>query len=138
MSPTNESPRILSVLVADDDRDAADSLAELLTLSGHHARTAYGGAEAIVAASADPPDVVLLDVLMPRVGGCEVARWLGKQVPEALLVAVTGDASEWAARRCFEAGFHHLLVKPAELDRLAELLTRARERRDARRPALCV
>lgn len=82
----------LSVLVVDDDRDTADSLAVLLYLAGYHARAAYGGIEAQRLAAAEWPDVVVLDLLMPGVDGWELAHRLHPAPParRPLLVALTG------------------------------------------------
>ena len=68
--------RLLRVLVVDDDCDTADSLTVLLRLWGHEVWSAYGGAAALELATEVRPDVVLLDVAMPRMSGCEVAQRL--------------------------------------------------------------
>ena len=122
--------RPLSVLVVDDNRDAADSLAELVALCGHRARAAHGGAEAITAASADPPDVVLLDLAMPRVDGFEVARRLRAQTVGAVLIALTSQATEAVEQRYTAAGFHLLLIKPVDPPALVDLLRRIGEELD--------
>ena len=111
------------VLVVDDCRDAADSLALLLTRWGYQAEVAYDGPSALAAALARPPAAVLLDLVMPGMGGCEVARRLRGRpwTAGALLVALTGSCREEDVRLCYAAGFDlHLLkpVDPAELERL--------------------
>jgi two-component system OmpR family response regulator len=84
--------RCPSVLVVDDLPDAAESLATLLDLYGFPARAATGGADALAACAAELPDVVVLDLLMPGVDGCAVARRLrevyGAERPA--VVALTG------------------------------------------------
>lgn len=117
-----DPPRPLRVLVLDDDRDTADTLALLVRLWGHHPLVAYDGPTALDLAHA--PDVALLDIgLGDGMDGCEVARRI-RQLPggdKALLVAVTGYGREADVRRCWDAGidFHFLKpVDPAELELL--------------------
>jgi CheY-like chemotaxis protein len=111
------------VLVVDDSRDAAESLALVLRLQGHEARVALDGPEALDALDAFRPDAVLLDVGLPGMDGYEVARHI-RQRPafgRTTLVAVTGYGREEDRRRAAEAGFDHHLTKPADpavLDRL--------------------
>ncbi len=104
--------RAISVLVVDDERDAAESLAELISLHGHTSLVAYSGDEAVRAASAFRPDVVFTDLSMPHMDGFSLARWLRAQVPGALLVAVTGLSDPALAAECQGVGFDHLLFKP--------------------------
>jgi DNA-binding response OmpR family regulator len=116
----------LSVLVVDEAPDATDSMAILLTLHGHAVRIARSGEDALRLAAADPPDVVLLDLLMSDLHGWEVARRLrdtavGKQ---PFLVAVTGCATAVDRRRSAEAGIDLHLVKPVAPTVLVGLLWR--------------
>jgi PAS domain S-box-containing protein len=115
------------ILVVDDFRDAADSLAMVLTMCGHETRTAYDGLEAVQTAAIFQPHVVLLDIGLPKMNGYEAARrirdetWGGK----VALVALTGWGQEEDRRRTFEAGFDHHLTKPvapADLEKLLALL----------------
>jgi CheY-like chemotaxis protein len=113
----------LRILVVDDLRDAADSLALLLGLMGHAARAAYDGPTALRVACGFKPDVVLLDLCLPGMDGYEVARRLREETgQDALLVAATGLGREEDHRRSREAGFDRLLLKPLDLDELARLL----------------
>ena len=118
------------VLVADDNRDAAESLALLLRLLGNEVRTAGDGQQAVEATAAFRPDVVLLDIGMPRLNGYEAARRIREQPRggQMLLVALTGWGQDEDKRLTKEAGFDHHLVKPAEPAELQRLLA-ARERR---------
>ena len=113
------------VLVVDDNADAADSLSILLQLLGHEVRTAYGGQVGLTLADAFRPEVVFLDIGMPGMSGYEVARQL-KTGPAAadlrLLVAVTGFGQPTDHRKAADAGFDHVLVKPADPDALTQLL----------------
>jgi CheY-like chemotaxis protein len=129
---TRAGPGVLRVLVVDDNRDAADSLAMLATLWGYDARRAYDGAAALRSALTNPPDVVLMDIGMPRMDGFRLARLLRRpaRLVDALLVAVTGYADE-AHRRLGAAAFDHYLVKPIEPTTVERLLLRERFRRAA-------
>lgn len=120
------------ILVVDDNRDAADSLAMILQLKGHEIQTAYDGVEAVQAAATFRPDVVLLDIGMPRMNGYEAAQHIQEQSwgKKIVLVALTGWGQEEDKRRAIEAGLHFHLTKPVELgalDRLLEGLTQLRD-----------
>lgn len=123
-------PAPLTVLVVDDNRDAADALAALLGMHGYDARAAYSGGDAIRQADAVRPDVVLLDIGMPETTGFDVARALRdyKRAPRPVIVAVTGasEPSDRLAARM--AGFDHYLVKPVEINALVSLLGNLRRR----------
>jgi len=116
------SPR--RVLVVDDNLDAAEGLAMLLQLKGHEVATAYDGEGAIDTARRFDPQVVLLDIGLPRLDGFEVARRLREEFPDRsmLLVALTGYGQERDRLRAREAGFDHHLLKPVRLEMLEQLL----------------
>jgi CheY-like chemotaxis protein len=118
--------RTPSVLVVDDLDDAADSLATLLEMSGFPTRAVTSGEAALAAAAADPPDVVILDLLMPGTDGWEVARRLraGGPAGRPFLVALTGCDGREDRRRAVEAGIDLFLVKPVEPSALVAILTR--------------
>jgi len=122
--PARMSPPSLRILVVDDNRDAADSLAMLLRTSGNDIRTAYDGAEAVQVANDFEPEVVLLDIGLPNMDGHEVAQRI-RQEPWArrtCLIAVTGWSDEADRARSRAAGFDHHLVKPLDTSHLAQLL----------------
>jgi CheY-like chemotaxis protein len=123
LPPTFRTP---SVLVVDDLDDAADSLATLLEMSGFPARAVTSGEAALAAVAADPPDVVILDLLMPGTDGWEVARRLraGGPAGRPLLVALTGCDGREDRRRAAEAGIDVFLLKPIEPAALVATLTR--------------
>jgi len=130
--PANEEPaRIgassLRMLVVDDNHDSADSLALLLRCTGGEIRTAYDGLEALQVASDFRPDVVLLDIGLPKADGHEVARRLRREPwgQRMCLIAVTGWSDESDRARSRDAGFDHHLVKPLDTGRLAQLLDSA-------------
>ena len=123
----------LSVLVVDDNRDAADSLAEVLTVHGHRARTAYGGKEAIEKGTHEGYDVALVDIGMPEVDGLEVARQIHRSDAgsRTMLVALTGWGANEDRERSKQAGFAYHLTKPVDIDTLGALLATASRRRVA-------
>jgi CheY-like chemotaxis protein/anti-sigma regulatory factor (Ser/Thr protein kinase) len=124
-APESAAPRRRHILVVDDNRDAAESLALLLRLFGNEVRTAYDGRIALDAAQAHRPDVVLLDIGLPGLDGLEVCRRLRAQPDggQMLIVAMTGYGQEEDKRRSREAGFNDHLVKPVDFDALKGLLS---------------
>lgn len=112
------------VLVVDDNSDSALSMATMLELLGNETRTANDGVEALAAAADFRPDIVLLDIGMPKLNGYEVAKRLRKEEwgKDLLLVAVTGWGQDEDQRRSRDAGFDLHLVKPATLEDIQELL----------------
>lgn len=115
------------VLVVDDNRDAADTLALLLELMGHTTRTAHDGPAALEAAAAFEPDIVLLDIGLPRMNGYEVCRKLREEPwgRSAFVVALTGWGQAEDQRNASEAGFDRHLVKPVEEEVLQKVLREA-------------
>jgi PAS domain S-box-containing protein len=111
------------VLVVDDCRDAAESLAELVEIFGHMVEVAYDGPSAIAKARANPPDVILCDVGLPGMSGYDVARALRAASMAGLqIVAVSGFAQPEDLRRAAEAGFDRHVAKPLDLDEIERLL----------------
>jgi PAS domain S-box-containing protein len=112
--PPAEPKATLRVLVVDDNRDAADSCATLLELSGHRALTAYNGTRALQLGESFLPHVMLLDIGLPDLNGYEVARRVRASDWGAglCLVAVTGWGKEEDRVRAREAGFDHHMTKP--------------------------
>jgi DNA-binding response OmpR family regulator len=113
-------------LVIDDDRDCADSTAELLRCWGCTVWVAYHGEDGISAAVTFRPDVILLDLAMPRLDGYECIRAVSAMAGPsgAVVFAVTGYGDETHRTRALFAGFDEFLVKPvdpAELERLLRL-----------------
>ena len=119
------------VLIADDNHDAAVSLSMLLQSMGHDTRVVHDGIEALETAELFRPDVVLLDIGMPRLDGYETARRLASQpwAAAAQIVAVTGWGQETDRQRAKDAGFHRHLVKPVDLDVLREVMSDGCEQR---------
>jgi PAS domain S-box-containing protein len=121
---TQPPARGCRVLVADDNEDAADSLALLLQISGHEVRVAHGGQAALALAHAFRPEIVLLDIGMPEINGYEVAMQLrGESWAGGLrLIALTGWGQECDRQRSAAAGFERHLTKPVDLGELERLL----------------
>jgi CheY-like chemotaxis protein len=113
------------VLVADDNRDAADSIAILLELSGHEVRVAHDGRTALSLAQVFRPDVSLLDIGMPDLSGYEVAQALRRESwgAKIRLIALTGWGQEDDRRQAQEAGFDHHLTKPIDPETLELVLS---------------
>jgi PAS domain S-box-containing protein len=114
------------VLVVDDNRDAAESLAMVLEAGGHDVKVAFGSEEALQVAPGWKPDLVLLDIGLPGMDGYEVARRLRAEpaLSGVDLVALTGYGQPSDQQRALEAGFSHHLVKPAPLEEIQRLLRR--------------
>jgi two-component system, chemotaxis family, CheB/CheR fusion protein len=114
----------LKILVVDDSRDAADTCAMLLELSGHHVQTAYTGQRALELAETFRPHVLLLDIGLPDFDGYQLAKKIRTSSwgRGTVLVAVTGWGQEQDRRRAFEAGFDHHLTKPIAADTVESLL----------------
>lgn len=112
------------ILVVDDNEDSAESLAILLSLAGNETHIAYDGLEAIEATATFKPDVVLLDIGLPKLNGYEVARKIRDQPwgQTMVLVALTGWGQEEDRRRSRDAGFNHHLTKPVDPLALTNLL----------------
>lgn len=111
------------VLVVDDNEDSATTIEMLLSVDGHEVAVAHDGVGAIERARDFAPEVVLLDIGLPRMSGYEVAQQLrAEHGPAMVLIALTGYGHEEDRRRAREAGFDHHLLKPLNLDRLKGLL----------------
>jgi len=133
-SPTHAVPAGLKILVADDNRDAADTCATLLELSGHLVQTAYSGRRALELAETSRPDVLLLDIGMTDMDGYTLAEQIraAEWGTKAVLVAVSGWGREEDRQRAFAAGFDHHLTKPMAGPALEEILQSVSSvRRDA-------
>jgi signal transduction histidine kinase/CheY-like chemotaxis protein len=110
------------VMVVDDNRDAADSLALLLGLGGHQVRAVGDGRAAIEAAQAFAPDLIVMDIGLPGLDGYATARRLRESGCRARLAAVTGYGRPEDRRRAEEAGFDHFYVKPIDPQVLERLI----------------
>jgi len=124
MHSSNGDASLAGILVVDDDRDTAESMACLLRLYGHDVRIALNGNQAIDVARSQRPRCVLLDIGLPGLDGYRVASRLRQEVAESmLLVAITGYGREQDLRSALAAGFDHHFVKPLDEFTLKALLT---------------
>lgn len=110
------------VLIAEDNRDGAESLRLVIEVWGHHAEIAFDGAAAVSLASSFKPDVVVMDINMPVMDGYKAAKLLRDAHDQVLLIAMTGAPMVETPDRAREAGFHHHFSKPIELMDLRVLL----------------
>jgi PAS domain S-box-containing protein len=112
------------VLVVEDNRDTAATLATLLEMAGHETRVAHDGPEAVELVEAFRPEVVLLDLGLPKMNGIEVCQWIRRQPwgGRLTVAALTGWGQEADRRRTMEAGFDEHLVKPVGPDEVLGLI----------------
>jgi CheY-like chemotaxis protein len=124
MDGDQASARKRRLLIVDDVKDSADTLAMLLRIKGHEVQTAYDGEEAIIAAGKFKPEMVLLDIGMPKLNGYDACRRIRQQPwgQGIYLVALTGWGQVEDRRRTEEAGFNHHMVKPVDTGELMTLL----------------
>jgi CheY-like chemotaxis protein len=113
-----------AILIVEDNRDAAESLAMLLEVLGHRVRLVHDGTAALDALRAESWDVALVDIGLPGIDGYELARRARALADgdRLMLVAVTGYGREEDRARASAAGFDHHLVKPIDVDALKRLL----------------
>jgi signal transduction histidine kinase len=113
-----------NILIADDNQDALESLALMLRLEGHEVHCASDGEEALTLAGIRKPEIVVLDVGMPKLDGCEVARRIRAESwgRKAVLVALTGWGQDADRKRSRDAGFDLHLVKPVDPATICEML----------------
>jgi CheY-like chemotaxis protein len=112
------------ILIADDNRDSAETLAALLRMEGHEVTSVHDGPVALSVFGELKPDVALLDIGMPGLTGYEVARKMRQSALGSTikLIAITGWGQDIDKERAYAAGFDLHLTKPVDPHRLAELL----------------
>jgi len=116
--------RSFRILVVDDNQDSALSMAMMLSIMGHDTRTAHDGESAVTTAESFLPDVVLLDIGLPKLNGYEVAQRIRQQPwgESMYLIAVTGWGQDEDRQRSAEVGLNVHMVKPVEPATLEKLL----------------
>jgi len=129
--PTVSEPTAMlarRILVVDDNRDSATSLAMLLQLTGHETHVAFDGMEAVAAAATFQPDLVLLDIGLPKLNGYGACREIRQQPwgKGMVVIALTGRGQDDDRRKSKEAGFDGHLVKPVEYAAIIRLLSELR------------
>ena len=110
------------MLVVDDNKDAADTLEAFLTMEGFSVAVAYDGAAALEKMQSHAPDVVLMDIGMPRMDGYEAARQVRAAGRPVRLIALTGWGQALDKVKAREAGFDHHFVKPVDLATIIDAL----------------
>jgi len=129
------APPRFRILVVDDNHDSALSLAMMLSIMGHETRTAHDGESAVSTAESFLPDVILLDIGLPKLNGYEVASRIRESAwgHSMFLIAVTGWGQEEDRKRSSEVGLNVHMVKPVEPAALERLLSELHSKQDAGR-----
>jgi len=124
VAPTAAAPRRFKILVVDDNHDSALSMAMMLQIMGHDTRTAHDGESAVATAETYLPEVVLLDIGLPKLNGYEVAQRIREKTwgQTMYLIAVTGWGQDEDRQRSSEVGLNLHMVKPVEPAALEKLL----------------
>jgi DNA-binding response OmpR family regulator len=117
----------LKILLVDDEEEFVTTLAERLELRGLQARAALNGEVALQMIEADTPEIVILDVLMPGLGGLEVLRRIKAQHPKVPVILLTGRGSEKEGIKGMELGAFDYLMKPLNIDELIKKMQEAIE-----------
>ncbi len=116
----------MRVLLVDDETEFVSALAERLNLRGFDAQTATSGEEALGKVKASPPDVVLLDMLMPGMNGLEVLKRIKRDHPRVQVILLTGRGS-WDGIQGVREGAYDCLMKPIQIEELMQIMTSAVE-----------
>ena len=124
----------MRVLLVDDEIEFVSALAERLNLRGFDAETATSGEEALQKIAASPPQVVLLDMLMPGMSGLEVLKHVKRDHPEVKVILLTGRGS-WDGITGVREGAYDCLMKPIQIEELMQIMAGAVEGRKEDQPA---
>ncbi|HUV78618.1 MAG TPA: response regulator [Desulfobacterales bacterium] len=116
---------ILKILLVDDEEEFVVTLAERLELRGMQARSATGGEEAIQMIESDPPQIVILDVMMPGLGGLEVLKRIKAQHPQIHVILLTGHGSTKEGIAGMRLGAFDYLMKPLDIEELIKKMQEA-------------
>jgi DNA-binding response OmpR family regulator len=117
----------LKILLVDDEEEFVITLAERLELRGLQARAALNGEAALQMIEADTPEIVILDVMMPGIGGFEVLRRIKKQHPQLPVILLTGRGSEKEGIKGMQLGAFDYLMKPLNIEELIKKMQEAIE-----------
>lgn len=123
----------MRVLIVDDEPEFISALAERLNLRGFEALTATSGEEALGKVDASPPDVVLLDVVMPGLSGMEVLKRIKRAHPQVQVILLTGRGT-WDGIQGICEGAYDCLMKPVKIEDLIQIMTAAVESHRANQP----
>jgi CheY-like chemotaxis protein len=117
-----DDPVKLTILVADDDRDFADTLTMLVKMCGHDAKTAYDGKAALDLTAGAGFHGAFLDLGMPKLDGYQLAEMIRKISPGTKLIAVSGHAADEHKERAADAGFHRHFAKPLSAEQFVNTM----------------
>jgi DNA-binding response OmpR family regulator len=117
----------LKILLVDDEEEFVTTLAERLELRGLQARAALSGEAALKIIEADTPEIVILDVMMPGIGGFEVLRRIKAQHPQLPVILLTGRGSEKEGVKGMQLGAFDYLMKPLNIEELIKKMQEAIE-----------
>jgi len=117
----------LKILLVDDEEEFVTTLAERLELRGLQARVALNGEAALKMIEADTPEIVILDVMMPGIGGFEVLRRIKAQHPQLPVILLTGRGSEKEGVKGMQLGAFDYLMKPLNIEELIKKMQEAIE-----------
>jgi DNA-binding response OmpR family regulator len=117
----------LKILLVDDEEEFVTTLAERLELRGLQARAALNGEAALQMIEADTPEIVILDVMMPGLGGFEVLRRIKAQHPQLPVILLTGRGSEKEGVKGMQLGAFDYLMKPLDIEELIKKMQEAIE-----------
>ena len=115
----------LKVLLVDDEMEFVSTLAERLSLRGFDARMALNGEEALRLIASDPPQVVVLDTMMPGTRGLDVLKRIKREYPEIQVILLSGNISTTDGAEGMRLGAFEYLFKPLSIDELIETLKKA-------------
>lgn len=118
----------LKILLVDDEKEFVDTLAERLLLRGVAAETATSGEEAIALIKESPPDIVILDLMMPGLGGLEILKQIKADDPDIQVILLTGRASTEEAVEGMRHGAFDYLMKPLTIEELIKKASQALNR----------
>jgi DNA-binding NtrC family response regulator len=124
----------MRVLLVDDEIEFVSALAERLNLRGFDADTATSGEEALQKVAASPPQVVLLDMLMPGMSGLEVLKRIKRDHPDVKVILLTGRGS-WDGITGVREGAYDCLMKPIQIEELMQIMAGAVEGGKEEQPA---
>jgi two-component system, OmpR family, response regulator len=114
-----------NVLLVDDEEDFVTTLAERLALRGARTRTAFNGDQALRAIASDPPQIVVLDLMMPGMSGLEVLRRIKADFPHLPVILLTGIGSTKDGMDGLRLGAFDYLMKPLQIDELTQKISEA-------------
>ena len=126
----------LKLLLVDDEKDFVNTLAERLELRGFQVQTALDGESALKIIENDPPQVVVLDVLMPGLSGLDVLQQMKARVPQIPVILLTGRGSATEGAEGMQLGAYDYLMKPINIDNLIRKIERAVQSTSTHSPTL--